>query len=118
MRIAQVGSSSTRAAFYCDRGTETDLGIVDRFETERLDLCKERQEEEEEEEEERRGGFEVVLHCKRVTGNECDRCLIGRTGSMDRGAQYYFTELLPPRYRIGGMASQDFEAPVKITSTK
>ena len=63
MRIAQVGSSSTRAAFYCDRGTETDLGIVDRFETERLDLCKERQEEKEEEE------VEVVLHyCKRDHG--------------------------------------------------
>ena len=63
MRIAQVGSSSTRAAFYCDLGTETDLGIVDRFETERLDLCKERQEEKEEEEE-----VEVVLHCKRDHG--------------------------------------------------
>jgi hypothetical protein len=61
VRIAQVGSSSTRAAFYCDRGTETDLGIVDRFETERLDLCKERQEEEEEEE------VEVVLHRSRGT---------------------------------------------------
>ena len=85
MRIAQVGSSSTRAAFYCDRGTETDLGIVDRFETERLDLCKERQEEKEEEEE-----VEVVLHCTReITGDECDRWFVWRMERDGGGTLFY-----------------------------